>query len=331
MDWQELDRELEQGKIAPVYLFYGNESYLLERALKTLQEKLVPGEVAAFDYQELDGRELTAGTIVLVAATLPALAPRRLVVVKDPAPEILQAGAGELLAYLENPAPTTCLILAVNGSIDKRLKLVRLIQQTGRVVEFLPLKAADLEKWLQREAREEGYILPPAAARALVQASRGDLRLAMNELYKVMTFTGQPGTITPADVEALVPAAAAQTTIFQLVDALGNRNAALAISSLRRLLEKGEAPLGILAMLARQLRLIYQYHLAADKRELAARLGVRPFVVQKVAAQARNFSLSAAARALEELLKVDTGIKTGQGGAGSLLEKAIWTIIKGEH
>ncbi|KYH31028.1 DNA polymerase III subunit delta [Neomoorella mulderi] len=331
MDWQELDRELEQGKIAPVYLFYGNESYLLERALKTLQEKLVPAEAAAFDYQELDGREMTAGKIVLLAATPPALAPRRLVVVKDPAAEILKAGEGDLLAYLENPAPTTCLVLAVNGSIDKRLKLVKLIQQTGRLVEFLPLKAAELEKWLQREAREQGYNLHPAAARALAQAGGGDLRLARNELYKVMTYTGQPGTITPADVEALVPAAAAEATIFQLVDALGNRNATLAINSLRRLLERGEAPLSILAMLARQVRLIYQYHLAADKRELAARLGVKPFVVQKVAGQARNFSLPAAARALEELLKVDTGIKTGQGGAGPLLEKAIWTIIKGEH
>ncbi|QGP92482.1 putative protein YqeN [Neomoorella glycerini] len=331
MDWQELDRELEQGKIAPVYLFYGNESYLLERALKTLREKLVPAEAAAFDYQELDGRELSAGKIVLLATTLPALAPRRLVVVKDPAAEILKAGEGDLLAYLENPAPTTCLALAVNGSIDKRLKLVKLIQQTGRVVEFLPLKAAELEKWLQREAREQGYNLHPAAARALAQAGGGDLRLARNELYKVMTYTGQPGTITPSDVEALVPAAAAEATIFQLVDALGNRNATLAINSLRRLLEKGEAPLSILAMLARQLRLIYQYHLAADKGELAARLGVKPFVVQKVAAQARNFSLPAAGRALEELLKVDTGIKTGQGGAGPLLEKAIWTIIKGEH
>ncbi|WP_258360282.1 DNA polymerase III subunit delta [Moorella sulfitireducens (nom. illeg.)] len=331
MDWQELDRELEQGNIAPVYLFYGTEGYLLERAIKKLRVKLVPEEAAAFDYQELDGKKITTGAIVLVAVTLPALAERRLVVVKDPAPEMLQAGAGELYDYLQNPSPLTCLVLAVNGSIDKRLKIIRAIQQAGRVVEFTPLKAAELEKWLQQEAGEEGYILPPAAARGLALAAGGDLRQARNELYKVMTYIGQPGAITPGDVEALVPAAAVEATVFQLVDALGNRNASLAVSSLRRLLERGEAPLAILAMLARQLRLIYQYHLAADKAELAATLGLKPFVMQKIATQARNFSPAAAARALEELFKADTGIKTGQGSAGALLEKAIWTILKGEH
>lgn len=329
MDWRQLDKELKHDRIAPVYLFYGDEDYLLERYLKILKGKIIPPEVEAFDYQELDGRELTAADVVLHADTLPALAPQRMVVVKNPAAEILNAGAGTLMAYLEKPALTTCLVIAVNGSVDRRLKVFKKINETGQVVEFLPLKGHALEVWLQREAREQGYSLAPEAARAL--AREGNLRQARNELLKAMTYIGKPGLVTIKDIQDLLPVAA-EATIFQLVDALGNCNSTLAISLLRQLMARGEAPLGIVAMLARQLRLIYQYHLVGDRRELASQLGLKPFIIQKVAAQARNFSLTTAGQALEELLKVDTGIKTGQGEAGALLEKAIWTIVlRGEH
>jgi len=329
LDWRQLDKELKHDRIAPVYLFYGDEDYLLERYLKILKGKIIPPEVEAFDYQELDGRELIAADVVLRADTLPALAPRRMVVVKNPAAEILNTGAGALITYLEKPAATTCLVIVINGSVDRRLKLFKKINEAGHAVEFQPLKGRALEVWLQREAREQGYSLAPEAARALAQA--GDLRQARSELFKAMTYTGEPGAITLAHIRELLPVAA-EATIFQLVDALGNCNSVLAISLLRQLLAKGEAPLGVVAMLARQLRLIYQYHLIGDKQVLASQLRLRPFVVQKVIAQARNFSLISAGQALEELLKVDMGIKTGQGEAGALLEKAIWTIVlRGEH
>ncbi|BCV20553.1 DNA polymerase III subunit delta [Moorella sp. Hama-1] len=329
MDWQELDRELEQGQIAPVYLFYGDEVYLQEWSLKKLKERLIPPGAEAFDYQEMDGRELTGTAITMLAVTLPALAERRLVVIKNPADEIWKDTS--LLAYLAGPEPSTCLVFVVAGSIDKRLKAVKEIATAGRVVEFLPLREEALATWLAREARQEGYNLPPDAARLLARAG-GDLRQARNELAKAMTCTGSPGTITTAVVQALVPEVEAENTIFQLVDALGNRQAALAIGLLRRLLARGEAPLGIVAMMARQLRLIYQVHLAGNSKDLAAQLGVKPFVARKAAAQARNFSLAAAGQALAELLKVDTGLKTGQGEPGPLLEQAIWTITaRGEH
>ncbi|GAF26304.1 DNA polymerase III, delta subunit [Moorella thermoacetica Y72] len=330
MDWQAMVEEVEQGYIAPVYLFYGSEGYLKERALKILKKKLIPPETGDFDYQELDGRELTGAEVIMLAATLPAMAERRLVVIKDPAGEIWQDE--DFLKYLTKLEPATCLVLVVNGSIDKRLKAVKEINSTGRVVECSPLQGEDLAAWLIKEARQEGYNLPPATALILARAGGGDLRQARNELDKAMAYTGKPGTITPATVQALIPEIEAENTIFQLVDALGNRKPELAIGFLRQLLERGEAPLGIVAMLARQLRLIYRAHLGGDKRNLAARLGVKPFVARKVAAQARNFSLPVAGQALEELLKVDTALKTGQGEAGPLLEQAIWTIIAmGEH
>lgn len=329
MDWRQLDKELKAKRIAPAYLFYGTEDYLLERYLKILKELIIPPEAEAFDYQELDGRELTAADVVFHADTLPALAPRRLVVVKSPAAEILSSGAAALLAYLEDPAPASCLVIAIYGSIDRRLKVFKKFSEIGQAVEFAPLRGKALEACLRREAQEQGYDLTPEAAATLSEA--GSLRQARNELLKAMNYMDKPGLIKLTDLQELLPPAM-EGTIFQLVDALGNRNAPLAIKLLRQLLAMGEAPLGVVAMLARQLRLIYQYHLLGDRQKMIATLGLKPFVVNKVAAQSRNFSLASAGEALAELLKVDTGLKSGQAGAAVLLEKALWTIIlKGEH
>ncbi len=323
MNWRHLERELKTDRIVPVYLFYGEEDYLLERYLKILKEKIIPPSAQAFDYQELDGCQLSAADFILYTDTLPALAPRRMVVIKEPEKEMLAAGAGVLAEYVEKPIPTTCLVIVINGKMDRRLKVFKNINKRGLAVEFSPVKGRALQAWLRREAKAKGYTLAPEAATALARGN--NLRQAMNDLFKAMNYIGRPGVIGMTDMQKLL-STTTEATIFQLVDALGGRNAVLAISLLRQLLGKGEAALGVAAMLARQLRLIYQYHLLKDRREMASQLGLMPFVANKVAAQANNFSLDTAGKALAELLKVDTGIKTGQGEAAALLEKAIWTI-----
>lgn len=325
VEWQQLEEHFKGGDIKPIYLLCGDEDFLIERALMLLKERIMIPGAEAFDYQVVDGREITPEDIVLYANTLPALAPRRIVVIKNPPENVLNTGSGLLPAYIDKPAGTTCLVITVKGSVDKRLSVPRKINEKGCLVDFLQLKGQTLAASLRQEAKEQGYNLVPAAARLLAQW--GGLRQARSELAKAMTYVGRPGPITLDHIYAIMSGNNNEGTVFQLVDAMGNRDSALAVSLLRQLLARGEEPLSILGMIARQLRLICHYHLLQNKNDLVSQLGVRPFVARKIISQARNFSLYSAGRALEELLKVDVGIKTGQGQAGSLLEKAVWTIV----
>lgn len=323
MTWLELQQELSQGFIAPVYLLYGGEDYLLEQAVNALRNRLLPPEAQLFDYQELAGAEVAPESLLAAAYTPPALAEKRLLLLRN-APLDNEG----LLSYLERPSPTTCLVLIAEGEIDKRKKAFKKIQEMGRVIEFAPLKPAALAGWLKQEAKKLGRRMENPAAQALVQVA-SNLYQALTELNKLDLYLPPGSPITLKDVQTLTPDTLAADAIFHLVDALGNGQASLAVSLCRKLLAAGEAPLAILGMMVRQFRLILQAKIAAlPVPDLAKLLNVPPFVAQKIVRQSERFSLETVARVLESLLKTDTAIKTGAGDPASLLEHAIWDITK---
>ncbi|MGI9950832.1 DNA polymerase III subunit delta [Moorellaceae bacterium AZ2] len=327
MTWPELQEELSRGHVAPVYLLYGEEKYLLAQAVKAIKEKILSPEAEPFDYQEFSGEDLAPESLLVLASTPPALAPKRLILIKN-----AQLNNEALVTYLAQPSPVACLVLTAQGDIDKKEKAFKLLQKVGRCVDFAPLKPGALARWLTQEARKMGRHIEGQAAMALAQAV-GNLQQGALELAKLDLYL-PPGTpITLRDVQALIPAALASDTIFQMVDALGSGQAGLAVGLCRRLLAAGEAPLGILGMMVRQFRLILQVHMAGpDSPDLAAALHLPPFVARKVARQAVRFSPAAAAEILELLLKTDVDLKTGGGDPAFLLEQAIWaTTRKGKR
>lgn len=323
MTWPELQQELSQGYIAPVYLFYGEEKYLLVQAVNTIKNRLLSPEALLFDYQEFSGAEVTPENLLMAAHTPPVLAEKRLILIKN----ALLVNEG-LLAYLNQPSPTTCLVLIAEGELDRRNQAFKKIEQEGRVIEFSPLKPAALASWLKQEAKKMGRQMDNRAAQVLAQAA-ADLQQGVMELAKLDLYLPPGAPFTIKDIQTLTPDTLAADAIFQLVDALGNGQASIAISFCRKLLASGEAPLAILGMMVRQFRLILQAHIAGlGSSNLAKILNLPPFVAQKIAGQASKFSLDAAAEILERLLKTDVAIKTGAGDPSLLLEHTIWVITR---
>ncbi|GFN22557.1 DNA polymerase III subunit delta [Thermanaeromonas sp. C210] len=323
MTWPELQQELTRGQVAPVYLLYGEEKYLLAQAVKALKETLLSPEAEPFDYQEFAGEDLVPESLSVLASTPPVLGRKRLILIKN-----ARLDGEALVTYLTHPSPTACLVLIAPGNIDRKGKVFQLLQKVGRCVDFAPLKPGALARWLAQEARRMGRKIEGPAAMALAQAA-GNLQQGILELAKLDLYL-PPGTpITLQEVQALVPAALASDTIFQMVDALGSGRAEVAIGLCRRLLAAGEAPLGILGMMVRQFRLILQAHLAGpDSPDLAVALHLPPFVAQKVARQAARFSPEAASEVLELFLQTDVDLKTGAGNPAFLLERAIWAATR---
>ncbi|RME47746.1 MAG: hypothetical protein D6795_13685, partial [Deltaproteobacteria bacterium] len=105
----ELEAELARGKIAPLYLFYGTERFLMQQALQKLTAQVVDPAVRDFNVQQLLGSEASASQLIDMAAALPMMSRYRLIVVKDAEP-LFQGDVAPLLAYLENPVSTTCLV-----------------------------------------------------------------------------------------------------------------------------------------------------------------------------------------------------------------------------
>jgi DNA polymerase-3 subunit delta len=153
----EFDASLKRGVIAPVYLFYGEETYLRELAVVRLKEHFEQFGQAGLDVDVIEGEATDPAEVAVRAETLPFFAARRLVVVKNPS--FLKAakrggepGEGEgpkpssreasLLEYIKNPSPSTCLVFSTGETVDKRKRLFQTIKRYGREMEFTEVTSA---------------------------------------------------------------------------------------------------------------------------------------------------------------------------------------------
>ncbi len=325
----DLINDLERGNIAPVYLFYGPEAFLQEKAVQRFREKLLTPTAGDFNLDILDGEEVTEGDIVSRAQAPPFMGEWRLVIVrhapffagspgnsgKKGAKNSSRDTETPLLTCLKQPLPTTCLIFTTTHPVDQRCRLFKTLKETGRVVEFTYLKTRELVRWLEKQARLARKTITPAVAELLVRRVGPSLFILSQEIAKVIAYTGTRETILKEDIYRLtVPVV--EENIFHVVDAIGERRIGAALEGIRELLQKGQTGPAILAMVARQFRLILQaLELTAEKRpagELAAQLGVHPFVVRKVLAQTANFTREQIIMVLQKLLELDRGIKRGK-------------------
>lgn len=325
-------KSIERGVLSPVYLLYGKEDFLIRQVLKRLHAALIQEGIGEFNYEKLDGSVAAPARVVDSAGQLPVFADKRLVVVK-PAPwfsaargEERETGEAVLLKYIEDPAPSTCLVMVAGEKIDSRKKLVKAVKKTGQVVEFAALKGSELFRWIENAFRERGKKADRAVMEYLSVAVGNDLTLLSLEIEKVAAFTGDRAKVSLEDVHQTV-SYTSSVGIFDLIDTVGSKRGFEAITMLRELVRKGEPELKILSMLAKQLRNMLKIQVLVQRgyreEQIAKEIGLHPYVVRKGMRQCRNFSREELVLGLEALLDADVFGKTGRGEPRALLEIAI--------
>ncbi len=317
MNEQGSSREGAGRKILPVYLLVGEESYLRRKFVSLLQERLEIDE-GSLNFNRYRGREATADAVLSACNMMTFDRRKRLVVAVDPP---VLTGNGEpveedqWISYLRDPSDISCLCVMV-GAIDKRRRFYRTVRD-GEVARIVPCdrpRGTKLQGWVRGRLSSCGKRIAPAALRMLQEQDVSLDHLDM-ELHKLVTYTGERQEISADDVAA-VTSVAREQDIFALVDAVGVKDPRRAVDHLQSMLSAGADPLMLLAMIARQVRLIwhvkYELSQGSSYGQAASALGQPPFVVKKCAEQGRNFSPDQLERALELVLNADLGIKRGK-------------------
>lgn len=306
---EQLLTAVRAGKLDPIYVFHSEHPVLVERVVAAIRDVAVPPAARGFNYDLVEGKP-SATRIVSLAQTLPMMAQRRMVYVRDlvglPSDE-----AEPLLAYLAKPNPST-VIVAVTSKLDKRVKIFAQLAKKG----FLHVLEAprQLAPWVRAEAANAGVAIEPAAITRLIDAVGSDLsRLAL--AVEQLGLYAAPRAVTSADVDELI-ADTRERSVFELTDAIGSGDRARALAAVASLCDQRESAVGVVVMLARHVRQMALVHtLRRDntpRPEWASRLGVPPFIVDKVAAQARAYAPAALARAVERLAIADRALKGDQ-------------------
>lgn len=294
------------GKLDPVYVITSDHPILVDRALAAVRDAAVPPSMRAWNYDVVEGKA-SATRITNACQTLPMMGAKRMVFVRD----LAALAADELAAlvpYLDAPSPSTVLF-AVTSKLDKRMKFYAAANKRGYLHELVAPRKADA--WIRAEADARGVKLTADAVNRLADAIGADLsRLALTIDQLALYAGGRPVTVD--DVDDLV-ADTRERSVFELTDAIGAGNTGAALAAVASLAEQRQSAIGVLAMLARHVRQLALVHVAraegVARNDLPSRLGVPPFIVDKLTAQARRYQPAALSRASELLAAADWSLK----------------------
>ncbi len=196
-----------------------------------------------------------------------------------------------------------------------------------------PLKPGELEEWVSDEARTRGLKLGREDVRYLVAEMGSDLRRLLNELEKLSLYAAGE-RLDPETLASVLGRGKAQS-IFKFIDAVAVGNAASALRQLGRLLEEGEPPLRILALLDRlvgQLRIARQAQGSEGRNvNLASLLGVPPSAARGLAQGARRLDDAFLRRAVTAVADTDRLLKSSRLPGRVVLESLVITLARREN
>ena len=189
-----LFRSLNKGSLAPVYYFHGPEDVLKDEAVRAILDRAVDPSVRDFNFDQRSAGQLDAETIDALCNTLPMLAERRVVLLRDvEAWKRKTAGRSEFLRYLEHPSPETVVILVQGSGEDGEDKELAKGAYTVRFDALPPERAS---RWVLHHAGKLGLALEPQAVEHLVRCVGADLGPLASELAKLASLPAdQPLTV----------------------------------------------------------------------------------------------------------------------------------------
>src|SRR5687768_105073 len=313
----ELDRSLKAGKIQPLYLLVGCETYLRDNAARNIADLALSGTLLR-EFNEATFSLLSEPAMSAVAAAeqLPMMSDKRVVRIKDFA-RLRETDEDVLIRYLERPVDSTVMIFTAD-ELDKRKKLTKVLLSECTVVDFSPVRDAEARAWAKARLKELKTTADDRTLAQLIDLVGTDLQTLSIELEKLTAAAINTGQITPVMVDQLI-ARSRELSNFDLGDQLVAGNRKQALQTLHRLLEDDVAAVMLLGLIAGN------YHRLAVAKELLDQ-GRRDEVYRSIYGSPakreavmntlRRSEAKKIARGIELIADANQAIKTSQAAEG---------------
>ncbi|MDE7307610.1 MAG: DNA polymerase III subunit delta [Lachnospiraceae bacterium] len=307
---RKINQDIKNQTFQNIYLLYGEEAYL-KKQYKDRLKAAVCGE-DTMNYAYFEGKNTDVNEIISIADTMPFFAEKRLVVIENSG--FFKKADEKIVEYLSHVSESTILVF-VEEETDKRGKMFKKVKELGYVCELAVQTLATLGKWIVGILNQEGKKITKQTLDYFLSVSGTDMNIISNELEKLISYTMGREEITQKDISE-VCSVLAVSKIFDMVDAMGNKNRARALEFYYDMIEVREPPMRILYMLSRQFRMILEakelFKNGMDRKAIAEKLALAPFIVNKVLNQSEKFRREDIKRALEECLCMEEDIKNGR-------------------
>lgn len=324
----EINKQLKQKKLLPIYYLYGDDSYSLDSILESIEKFIQPFITSDFDKEIFFGDNQTIANIISLASTFPFGSTKKMILVKQ-ADKLKDKK--ELLPYIKSPADFTTLILLHENTIDNgNSEPFKTLLKNGYIFEAKEMKGKNLIEWLISEAEKSGKSLSYENAQLLVDIVGENRSLLEAQLEKIFLYLGSNNDISVDSIRGL-STALKEFTIFDLQNAIGKKDKSSSLKITLNLLKNGEEPIRIIAMLNKYFTSLARLNeLVKNKvpeQTIARVVSTHTFYLKEYYNARKIYSEKDIANAFAALLKADISLKTTSIDEQTLLGLLIAEII----
>lgn len=336
--------EASKDKLRPVYLVLGEEQYLADRVVQELRGATLRGGIAGFNEEKLTAGEIGADKVITAARTVPMMAKRRLVLVRnverwekksedddsDAKPTAASAGSAldQLAEYAKAPVDSTVLVLCAT-KLHAQRRLVAHAKKSGYVVTCAPLSDRELPGFIRQLAGEKGHRISAEAAELLAQLAGPELGYVADALERLSLFVGDGKPITE-DAIANIVTKVRQGTVWELVGAIGQRRLDRALVALDDAFDARDGGLRLLGAITWSIQQLVKLEAALGEgcsaEEAARRAGVPPFKTREVTEVVRATPRRTLERWMALLAEADLALKSSRRPAKAILETMLMAM-----
>jgi DNA polymerase-3 subunit delta len=250
-----LKKQIAAGETGPLYVLIGEDDSE-KSAVATEFTEMVDEGLRAFSVDRLFGGEIKADDLFDVAATLPMMAPRRIVIVFDAERLLIPRREGKaadeeqerLEEFVKSP-PAHATVVLVCGPLDQRRRLVKLLLKEAAIVDCGTIAdSMDAARWVKARIERDRIPLDAAAVRTLVERAGIDIVRLRSGLERVALYAMGQSKITAEDVKQVVTQSG-DAVDFGIANAIQRNDAPEALKELTLALEGGAPPFFVLGQL----------------------------------------------------------------------------------
>ena len=323
----ELKQSLKNKTPGRLYIFHGEETFLLHHYLGQMKKQLLDPLTECFNFHRLTQETFDLRTFLDSVENLPMMADATLIEVDDIDLFKLNEGDRNKMAEVLADIPEYCTVIftyiTTDWKPDKRLKkLWAAIEANGTVVEFAKQNQRDLCAWVTSHFAARQKRISTELCLYLIDITGGGMTTLIGEIEKISAYSGSD-EICKADIDA-VTEPVLDAVVFQMTDLLSAGKYAQALEKLQQLLKMQQEPLAILGAVGAQFRRIAAARTLLDHGKNASDLqklcGLPDYPARKTMESARRFSLAFCEKASQLIVETDYKIKTSYDGSQRLLE-----------
>ena len=324
--YKAIEKDIKDGNIKNVILFYGKEQYLVKWSVELILKKYINDECRAFDFFEIDPEKATADHIMESCETLSMFSDKRVVYLPDfvlmsggKLKNIPEADEKWLAEYIKE-IPDSCILMITAETADKRKKLYKEIVSHGTVYDFGPLDERSLRSFVEKRFTLAGKKIKASVLDELVRYSgyfhkETDYTLynLVNEVKKIAAHASGDEILLSDVLE--VASVDMETNIFAMIDAASRNQKDEAFRLLYNLLGSGGSVFQVLSLLASQFEIILEVKEMKEEGKPLSRmpgiLNIHEFRVKKAVPVADAYSVSRLREIVKSIYQVEKNIKTG--------------------